>query len=178
MNVTVYSTPTCPWCKRAKEYLTQRGVPYRDIDVSRDGQAAQEMVRHTGQQGVPVIAIDGQYIVGFDRPRIERALASAAPGRPSLGASIADAATVRSRPAGQPGAWCLCWQGAAGLPGRAGRPHRGRCDRRGKWPGDGTRGRCGAGAGRSPTGRSLSDGLRARRSASFDRGPDPMTASP
>lgn len=55
------------------------------------------MVRRTGQQGVPVIAVDDQYIIGFDRPRIEQALARATPARPSLGAAVADAASVRLR---------------------------------------------------------------------------------
>jgi S1-C subfamily serine protease len=77
-------------------------VPYREIDVSRDRQAALEMVRRTGQQGVPVIAIDDQYIVGFDQPRLDRALAAGVARRPSLGASIADAASVRLRRAGIP----------------------------------------------------------------------------
>jgi S1-C subfamily serine protease len=77
-------------------------VPYREIDVSQDRQAGLEMVRRTGQQGVPVIAIDDQYIVGFDKPRIERALAVATARKPSLGASIADAAGVRLRREGVP----------------------------------------------------------------------------
>ena len=85
----------------AKEFLSQRNVPYREVDVSRDRQAAYEMVRRTGQRGVPVIAVDDEYIVGFDRPRLERALARAAetrpaeaPSRPQFGAAIADAERV------------------------------------------------------------------------------------
>jgi glutaredoxin-like YruB-family protein len=72
--VKVYSTQTCPYCTLAKRYLEERGVSYTDVDVSRDFEAAREMVRHTGQMGVPVLEIDGEYIVGFDRPNIDRAL--------------------------------------------------------------------------------------------------------
>jgi glutaredoxin 3 len=83
----------------AKEFLGGRGVPYREVDVSRDRAAAVEMVRRTGQQGVPVIQVGEQYIVGFDRPRLERALAAlprtdGAGARPTFGAAIADAAGV------------------------------------------------------------------------------------
>ena len=78
----------------AKEFLSQKGVRYKEIDVSRDRAAAMDMVRRTGQQGVPVIAVGDQYIVGFDRPRLEQALAGMARGRPVFGAAIADAARV------------------------------------------------------------------------------------
>ena len=68
-------------------------MPYTKIDVSADPMAAQEMVRRSGQQGVPVIAVDDQVVVGFDRPRLERLLASARPSRPTFGAAVADAAS-------------------------------------------------------------------------------------
>ncbi len=74
----VYTTPTCPWCRRVKEYLSAQGVPYRDVDVSRDQQAAQDMVRRTGQMGVPVTVLDGEAVVGFDKPRLEALLAARA----------------------------------------------------------------------------------------------------
>jgi len=73
-QVTVYSTPTCPWCHAVKRYLRQRGVPFRDVDVSRDRREAERMVHKSGQTGVPVVEINGQIIVGFDRARIDRAL--------------------------------------------------------------------------------------------------------
>jgi glutaredoxin 3 len=73
-RVVVYSSPTCVWCSRAKTYLNGRGVSFRDVDVSRDPAAARELVRRTGQMGVPVIEIDGQAIVGFDQVRIDSAL--------------------------------------------------------------------------------------------------------
>jgi glutaredoxin 3 len=73
-RVIVYSSPTCVWCTRAKTYLNSKAVPYRDVDVSRDPAAARDLVRRTGQMGVPVIEIDGQAIVGFDQVRIDSAL--------------------------------------------------------------------------------------------------------
>lgn len=73
-NVTVYSTPTCPWCTRAKTYLQSKNVPFNDVDVSMDREKAMEMVKKSGQQGVPVIDIDGQIIIGFDQARIDKIL--------------------------------------------------------------------------------------------------------
>ena len=73
-RVIVYSSPTCVWCTRAKTYLRTRGVPFRDVDVSRDPAAARNLVRRTGQMGVPVIEIDGRPIVGFDQAQIDSAL--------------------------------------------------------------------------------------------------------
>lgn len=73
-RVLVFTTPTCPWCTRAKGYLRTRGVPFREIDVTRDAAAARDLVRRTGQMGVPVIEIDGRPIVGFDQRRIDALL--------------------------------------------------------------------------------------------------------
>lgn len=73
-RVLVFTTPTCPWCVRVKQYLAQRRVPFREIDVSRDAAAARDLVRRTGQMGVPVVEIDGKPIVGFDKSRIDRLL--------------------------------------------------------------------------------------------------------
>lgn len=73
-KVLVFTTPTCSWCQRAKSYLRQQNVRFREIDVSRDATAARDLVRRTGQTGVPVIEIDGRPIVGFDRPKIDRLL--------------------------------------------------------------------------------------------------------
>jgi glutaredoxin 3 len=73
-RVVVFSTPTCPWCTATKSYLRSRGVPFRDVDVSRDMAAGRDMVRRTGQMGVPVVEIDGRPIVGFDRGRIDSLL--------------------------------------------------------------------------------------------------------
>ena len=73
-NVTVYTTPTCTWCNTIKRHLQEHGVRYREIDVSADQKAAEEMVRKSGQQGVPQTDINGQIIVGFDKNRINSLL--------------------------------------------------------------------------------------------------------
>lgn len=73
-SVTVFSTPTCPWCARLKAYLRQHNIAFKDVDVSRDAKAAQDMVRRSGQMGVPQAWIDGQVIVGFDRKRVDSLL--------------------------------------------------------------------------------------------------------
>ncbi len=75
-RVRVFTTPTCPWCKLAKVYLRRRNVAFHEIDVSRDVAAARDLVKRTGQMGVPVIEIDGTPVVGFDRRRIDRLLAA------------------------------------------------------------------------------------------------------
>ena len=75
-NVKVYSTPSCPWCRKAKEYLVEKGVQFTDLDVSQDRSKLQEMVELTGQRGVPVIIIDNEQIVGFDQQKIDQALAA------------------------------------------------------------------------------------------------------
>ncbi len=73
-NVTVYSTPTCPYCHMAKDFFKKNGVKYIDIDVSSDEKKAKEMIDKSGQMGVPVIDIDGTIIVGYDLPAIKKAL--------------------------------------------------------------------------------------------------------
>lgn len=73
-KVKVYSTPTCPYCKMAKSYLLEKGIAFEDIDVSVNPAAAQEMIKKSGQMGVPVLEIDGQIVVGFDKPRINQIL--------------------------------------------------------------------------------------------------------
>ncbi|NLE91072.1 MAG: NrdH-redoxin [Elusimicrobia bacterium] len=73
-NVKVYSTPTCPYCIRLKQFLKESNVVFEDIDVSVNRAAADEIVDRTGQMGVPVIDIEGELIVGFDRERVKQAL--------------------------------------------------------------------------------------------------------
>ena len=74
MDIKIYSTPTCPYCKMAKEYLSSKGISYQDIDVSSNSEAVEEMVKISGQMGVPVIVINGEPIVGFDKARIDSLL--------------------------------------------------------------------------------------------------------
>jgi glutaredoxin-like YruB-family protein len=73
-QVKVYSTPTCPYCIRAKKYLADKGVAFENIDVSSDEDALKQMVDISGQMGVPVLVIDGDVIVGFDQTRIDQKL--------------------------------------------------------------------------------------------------------
>ena len=73
-RVIVFSTPTCSYCRKAKQYFRQKQVPFKDVDVSQDQSAARDMVRRSGQQGVPQIQIGSKLIVGFDRPKIDRLL--------------------------------------------------------------------------------------------------------
>lgn len=74
-RVIVFSTPSCPHCNHAKQYLRQNRIRFRDVDVSRDPAAARDMVRRSGQQGVPVIDINGKIVVGFNRAEVDRLLA-------------------------------------------------------------------------------------------------------
>lgn len=73
-RVTVYSTTTCPYCIRAKQFLTENNIPFENCDVSSDQQKAEEMIQKSGQMGVPVLDIDGEIIVGFDKEKIKTAL--------------------------------------------------------------------------------------------------------
>ncbi|NLC04007.1 MAG: NrdH-redoxin [Tissierellia bacterium] len=73
-KVIIYSTPTCPWCTKVKDYLDSKDVAYEDFNVSQDREKAMEMVNKSGQQGVPVIDIDGDIVVGFDQTNINRLL--------------------------------------------------------------------------------------------------------
>jgi len=73
-KVTVYSTPTCPFCMMAKKFLNENNIGFEDIDVSSDQTKAREMVQKSGQMAVPVLDIDGEVIVGFDKERIKKAL--------------------------------------------------------------------------------------------------------
>jgi len=73
-QVKVYSTPTCPYCKMVKQYLSENQIAFEDIDVSSNQAAAQEMIDKSGQMGVPVIDIDGSLIVGFDKGKISKTL--------------------------------------------------------------------------------------------------------
>ena len=74
MEIKVYSTPTCPYCKIAKDYFSSKGIDFQQFDVSNDKNALEEMTKLSGQMGVPVISIDDQVVVGFDRSRIDALL--------------------------------------------------------------------------------------------------------
>jgi len=69
-KVTIYSTPTCHFCHMAKDFLTSKGIPFEDFNVSTDLEKRKEMMDRSGQMGVPVIFIDDQMVVGFDKDKI------------------------------------------------------------------------------------------------------------
>jgi len=73
-KVTVFSTNNCPWCVKAKEFLSQMNVAFQAIDVGSDKEAAREIVQKTRQRGVPVVKVGERYIVGFDQEAIKSAL--------------------------------------------------------------------------------------------------------
>ena len=73
-NVIIYSTPTCIYCRLAKEWFKEKGVEYTEYDLSVDAEKRDEVIKKTGQMGVPVIEIDGEIAIGFDRKRIEQLL--------------------------------------------------------------------------------------------------------
>jgi len=73
-EVKVFSTPTCPYCIRVKSYLQDKHIAFQNIDVSSDKSGLQDMINLSGQMGVPVIVIDGDVIVGFDKDKIDAKL--------------------------------------------------------------------------------------------------------
>lgn len=73
-NVKVYSTPSCPYCIRAKQFLKNNNIEFENIDVSVDEAKADEMIKKSGQMGVPVLDIEGQIVIGFDKDKISKAL--------------------------------------------------------------------------------------------------------
>ena len=73
-DVTIYTTPTCVYCKAAKEFFTENNIEYEEKDVSKDEQARDAMVEKSGQLGVPVIEIKGSIVVGFDEAKLSELL--------------------------------------------------------------------------------------------------------
>ena len=116
MNVVVYTTPTCGYCHQAKQFLGRQGVPFVEKNVAADRRAATEMVRLSGQQGVPVITVDGQVVVGFNQPRLRQLLQQASRAKPKLGASIADASMQVQKHPGIPGTGAYVGRVRSGSP--------------------------------------------------------------
>jgi glutaredoxin-like YruB-family protein len=73
-TVVVFTTPTCSWCRVVKQHLKKHNIKFKEIDVSKDERAARDMVRRTGQQGVPVTLIQNRPVVGFNKEQINRLL--------------------------------------------------------------------------------------------------------
>lgn len=74
MSVKIYTTPTCPWCRKTKAWMKENNIEYEEIDVSTDKEAAKEMVEKSGQMGVPVLDVNGKILVGYDPDGIKKAL--------------------------------------------------------------------------------------------------------
>jgi len=74
MKITIYTTPTCPYCHQLKDFLKENKIRFKEIDVSLDQKAAKEVIEKSGQMAVPVIEIDGKIIVGFDVKKIREKL--------------------------------------------------------------------------------------------------------
>ena len=74
MEVKIFTTAACPYCKKAKAYLDEKGIKYQNVDISENPEAVEEMVSLSGQMGVPVIVIDSNVIVGFDKEALDNAL--------------------------------------------------------------------------------------------------------
>ncbi len=72
--IKIYSTPSCVYCRMAKEYFVKNGVKYEEFNVAADLKAREEMFNKSRQMGVPVIDVDGKIIVGFDQEALEEAL--------------------------------------------------------------------------------------------------------
>lgn len=74
MAVKLYTTPTCTYCRQLKRFLKEQGVKFSEYNVANDARKADEMMKKSGQMGVPVLDVNGKIIVGFNRPEVERAL--------------------------------------------------------------------------------------------------------
>ena len=73
-NVTIYTTPTCVYCKGVKDFFVENNIEYKEIDVAQDEKAREDMVQKSGQLGVPVIDVDGKVVVGFDKSKLSELL--------------------------------------------------------------------------------------------------------
>ena len=73
-KVKIYTTPSCVYCKMTKEFFKQNNIQYEELDVAKDINARGEMIQKSGQMGVPVIEVNGEIIVGFDQPKLKKAL--------------------------------------------------------------------------------------------------------
>ncbi len=74
ISIVIFSTPTCAWCKKLKQYIREKGFTYKDIDVSKNQRALRDMVSKSGKTGVPQIWINNRVVVGFDKNKINKLL--------------------------------------------------------------------------------------------------------
>ena len=73
-NVTIYTTPTCVYCREAKEFFKEHNVEYEEKDVVQDEQARNDMIQKSGQMGVPVIDVNGEIIIGYNKKKLAELL--------------------------------------------------------------------------------------------------------
>jgi len=74
MSIIIYTTPFCPWCKKVKDFFNENTIKFEEIDVSKDQKAAQDIIKRSGQFGVPVIEINKKFIIGFDEAKLKKEL--------------------------------------------------------------------------------------------------------
>ncbi|MCR1933376.1 glutaredoxin family protein [Clostridium tepidum] len=74
--IKVYTTETCPWCIKVKTYLKTKGIDFQELNIEKDDEAREEMIKKSNQRGVPVLDINGSIIIGFDKPAIDKAINS------------------------------------------------------------------------------------------------------
>ena len=73
-KITIYSTPTCIYCRMAKEFLADKNIPFTDCDLTQDVTKREEVIKKTGQMAVPVIEVDGEFMIGFDESQLSKML--------------------------------------------------------------------------------------------------------
>lgn len=99
MKVKIYTTPTCGYCHMAKQYLNERNISYEEFNVALDREAAEQMLNLTGQMGVPVIVVNNEVIIGFNRTKLDQLLGGGGNSQKiTLGISIADASHIIQLP--------------------------------------------------------------------------------
>lgn len=73
-KITIYSTPTCIYCRMAKDFLKDKNIPFTDCDLTQDAVKREEVIKKTGQMAVPVIEVDGEFMIGFDEGQLSKML--------------------------------------------------------------------------------------------------------
>ncbi len=73
-KIIVFTTPRCSWCRKVKSYLRKNHVRFKDVDITKDERAARDIVRKTGQKGVPVTLVNNRPVIGFDKKKLDRLL--------------------------------------------------------------------------------------------------------
>lgn len=73
-RIIVFTTPRCSWCRKVKSYLRKNHLRFKDVDITKDERAARDIVRKTGQKGVPVTLVNNRPVIGFDKKKLDRLL--------------------------------------------------------------------------------------------------------